>query len=91
MGDHKWVHRGTFDKIYEEQIFAMKVGETSGIVQSSQGFHIFRVNGRQPQKQLTLSESRAQIRTQLEKQKLAKTAEQFEKSLRKDAAIEFGS
>lgn len=88
MGDHKWVHRGTFDKVYEDKIFAMRVGETSGIVESPQGFHIFRVNGKQASRQLTLPECRARIRTQLEKEKLAKVAGQFHELLLKKAMIE---
>jgi parvulin-like peptidyl-prolyl isomerase len=87
MGDHKWVHRGEVDPQFE-QIFSMKPGATSGVVESREGFHILRVNDQQPQRQMTFEEMRDRLRKELEKIRRDQRAEQFEQQLRKKAKIE---
>ncbi len=88
MGDHKWVHRGTFDAAYEDVIFAMQPGEVRGMVRSDTGFHIFRVNDRQAEKQLAYADVKQDLRKKLEQERLAQRAAAFEQSLRKAAKIE---
>jgi parvulin-like peptidyl-prolyl isomerase len=47
-GDIGHVARGQLPKIFEEAIFGLEPGATSGIVKTDNNFHIFRVDGRQP-------------------------------------------
>lgn len=88
MGDHKWVHRGTFDAAYEDVIFAMQPGEVRGVVRSDTGFHIFRVNQRQASKQMAYADVKQDLRKRLEQERLTQRAEAFERSLRQQAKIE---
>ena len=87
MGDHKWKHRGEVAPEFE-RIFSMKPGETTDVVESSQGLHILRVNDHQPQRQMTFAEISDQLRKELETKRLGDRAERFEQSLRKNAKIE---
>lgn len=86
MGDHKWTHRGQVDPQFEP-IFSMKPGESTGILESKEGFHILRVNDRQPQRQMTFKEMQVSLRKELEATRKTERAEQFEKALRKNADI----
>jgi len=87
MGDQKWKHRGEVDPEFEP-IFSMKPGETTGVVESREGFHILRVNDHQPQRQMRFAEISDQLRKELEAKGLEERAERFEQSLRKNAKIE---
>jgi parvulin-like peptidyl-prolyl isomerase len=87
MGDHKWTHRGQVDPQFE-QIFSMKPGETTGLVDSREGFHILRVNDHQPQRKMKFAEIRDRLRKDLQKQRREQRAESFEQALRKTARIE---
>jgi len=87
MGDHKWKHRGEVAPEFE-RVFSMKPGETTDVLESSQGLHILRVNDHQPQRQMTFAEISDQLRKELEAKRLGDRAERFEQSLRKNAKIE---
>ena len=86
MGDHKWVHRGEVDPQFDV-IFSMQAGETTGVVESKEGFHILRVNDHQPQRQMTFAEMHDRLRKLLEAQRREERAEKFEQALRKKARI----
>ncbi|MHB1295825.1 MAG: peptidylprolyl isomerase [Anaerolineae bacterium] len=45
-GDLGWFGRGAMDSTFEEAAFALQPGETSGVVQSSYGYHVIRVDER---------------------------------------------
>jgi len=87
MGDHNWVHRGEVDSQFNV-IFSMKPAETTGVVESKEGFHILRVNDRQPQRQMTFTEMRDRLAKELGTKRRQERAEKFEQSLRKNAKIE---
>jgi peptidyl-prolyl cis-trans isomerase C len=86
MGDHKWTHRGEVDPQFE-LIFSMKNGETSGVLESREGFHILRVNDHQQQRQMTFVEMHDRLRKELEMKRREERAEQFENALHKNAKI----
>jgi parvulin-like peptidyl-prolyl isomerase len=87
MGDRKFLHRSAATP--ELLIaFSMKPGETSGIIESPDGYVILRVNQHVPQKQMSFAEVQSSIRATLERERLAKRAKSFHESLRKAAKIE---
>ena len=87
MGDHKWTHRGEVDPQFE-RIFSMKPGEITDVVESSEGFHILRVNDHQPQRQMRFEEISDKLGKELGAKRREERAERFEQSLRQNAKIE---
>ena len=71
-GDLGWFGRGMMVKPFEDAVFAMKQGETSGPVQSDFGFHIIRVTGVRAAKARSFEEARAEIEAELRKSRAAK-------------------
>ena len=53
-----YLPRGKADKHLEDVAYAMKTGETSGIVESSYGYHILKVTGREPDYIANLDEAK---------------------------------
>ena len=70
-GDLGVVEKGLFVKSVEDAIYALKEGETSGLVQSEFGWHIIKVNAIKPASQKSLDAAREQIAGDLKKQKMA--------------------
>ena len=60
-GDLGWVGRGELPPIMDEACFRFPHGQTTEIVASSYGFHIFRVLERRPAHRLTFSEAKPLI------------------------------
>jgi len=63
-GDLGWFPRGQMVGEFEEAVFAMVPGETSGIVETQFGFHIIRLVERDPNRELdesTLASRQAQM------------------------------
>lgn len=87
MGDHKWVHRGEVDPKLDT-IYSLKPGETTGVIESKDGYCILRVNGHRPKHQMTWAEMHILLRAQLEKARSKQLAEQFDQTLRKKAKLE---
>jgi peptidyl-prolyl cis-trans isomerase D len=71
-GDLGWFGRGMMVKPFEEAVFAMKQGETSGPVQSDFGFHVIRVTGVRAAKTRPFEEARAEIEAELKKARAGK-------------------
>ncbi|MDD5748801.1 MAG: peptidylprolyl isomerase [Actinomycetota bacterium] len=38
-----WIEKGTMEPAFEEACFSLKIGETSGVVKASDGFHVIKV------------------------------------------------
>ncbi|HHY98904.1 MAG TPA: foldase [Firmicutes bacterium] len=89
-GDLGYFTRGTMDPAFEQAAFSLKVGETSGIVKSAFGYHIIRVEGKKPEKQLTLDEVRAKVERDVKRQK-AKPAQQVLAEIGSQAKIKINS
>lgn len=57
-GDLGTFQKGQMVKEFEEAAFSLNDGETSGVIKSSFGFHIIKVNKHTPAKLLTLDEAK---------------------------------
>ena len=80
-GDLGFFGRGMMVKAFEDTVFNLKDGETSGVVKSDFGYHIIRITGVKPGKQRALAEVRSEIEGELKRQaamrKFAEAAESF--------------
>jgi peptidyl-prolyl cis-trans isomerase D len=74
--------RGTMVKAFDDAVFAMKPGEIVGPVQSEFGYHVIKLLGVTPEKMRSFDEVKAQIETDLKRQKVgqkfAAAADQFQ-------------
>lgn len=68
-GDLGYIARGEYPAIFEAACFSLALGQTSDIVPSEYGFHVFRVIDKKPGHLLTLHEVRTTIEMQLREEK----------------------
>jgi peptidyl-prolyl cis-trans isomerase D len=80
-GDLGFFGHGMMVKPFEEETFALKVGEISGLVKSDFGYHIIKLIAVKPSKVLPFDEAREGIANKLRQQKasdmFAEKAEKF--------------
>jgi peptidyl-prolyl cis-trans isomerase D len=74
-GELGWIGRGRTVPEFEKTAFSLPVGQTSGLVQSSYGFHIIQVEDKHTAHLKSLDEVQAQIEPILAQQKAASLAE----------------
>lgn len=66
MTGHEWeLRRGEFTGPLEDAVFAARVGDLIGPIQSEHGWHVARLETVEPARQLRLSEVRASIEAEL--------------------------
>ncbi len=88
-GDMGYVNKGDLLPEIEKVIFNLKPGETSGIIQTSLGYHIFKLEERQEPKTLPLSEVRRQVEMVVYKSKVDAKIKGWIEGLKKSAYIAF--
>jgi parvulin-like peptidyl-prolyl isomerase len=86
-GDVGMVGRGDLIPEIEEAIFKLEKGGLSEVVESSVGFHIFRVEDKQPPKDRTLEEVREEIQGILYREKSRDRFEKWMNNLKNHAYI----
>jgi parvulin-like peptidyl-prolyl isomerase len=79
--------RGQLPPELEAAAFQLQAGETSDIIESSFGYHVLRVEARTPEREPSLDECRARIRTLLMRQKSDRTVRQFVSDLMARAKV----
>lgn len=88
-GDMGYVNKGDLLPEIENVIFSLKPGETSGIVQTSLGYHIFKLEETQEPKTLPFSEVRRQVEMAIYKSKVDARIKGWIEGLKKSAYIAF--
>jgi peptidyl-prolyl cis-trans isomerase C len=88
-GDLGYFQRGKMVKPFEDEAFAMKVGDVSGIVETQFGYHLIKVTDHQEPKTATLDEVKAQIENLLNRQAKDKAIGAYVAKLRESARIEY--
>ncbi|MDI7248427.1 MAG: peptidylprolyl isomerase [Bacillota bacterium] len=68
-GDLGYFGRGAMDPAFEKAAFSLKIGETSGPVKSSFGYHIIRVEDRKPERIPPLEEVRSEVEKRIKREK----------------------
>jgi foldase protein PrsA len=87
-GDLGFVGKGTLVKEFEDVAWAMKPGETSGVVKSQYGLHIIRLHEVKQAQKADFARVKDQIREQLLNGKREKAFEGWLQEQRKSAKIE---
>ncbi len=85
LGD--WIHRGDMIPVIDEVIFKMNPGETSDIIETPMGYHLFRVEEKQKGHKRTLDEARDDIFEKLFRQKGAERFREWMEELKRRAYI----
>ena len=80
-GDLEFLARGATVKPFEDALFVLKKGETSGVVETDFGFHIIRLTDIKAPRQRSFEEMRPELEAQLKQQqaqrKYAESADAF--------------
>ena len=74
-GELGWIGRGRTVPEFEKAAFGLKPGQMSGLVQSSYGFHIIKLEDRHEAHLKSLEEVKAEIEPQLKREKAAGAAQ----------------
>jgi len=84
-GSLGWIQRGRTVPEFEKAAFSLKKGETSGLVQSTYGFHIIRVDDKQDAHLKSLDEVKAEIEPIIRQQKAGAAADRIAGKVLTDA------
>lgn len=87
-GDLGWFARGTMPKPFDDACFSLKPGQVSGVVQTSYGYHLFKLLGRRGPRKRTLEEVKEEVARRAFAEKQAHAERQLLEQVRKGAKIE---
>ena len=85
LGD--WIERGSMIESVDEVIFKTPVGQMTGIVETPIGYHIFRIEAKEPAKSRAFEEAKDQIGGYLFQQESDKRFRIWMEELKKAAYI----
>jgi len=87
-GDLGYIRRGQLEAQLENAVFKLKAGDTSDIIQTSYGFHLFKMVDRKPETILAYDVVKEQLRQHLVQEKARQDADLYAKTLREKASVE---
>ena len=86
-GEMGWIEKGQLVGAIDEKVFAMDQGQVTPLIQTSLGFHIFKVVEKQTSSEKPLDEIRDKIQEVIFKERLRNRLEDWIKNLKKNAYI----
>jgi peptidyl-prolyl cis-trans isomerase C len=86
-GDLGYIKMGQLEKQFEGKVFALNTGETSDIIETDYGFHLFKVLDKKPETLLAYDAVKEKIRQFLVEEKAKQEAEAHAKTLRQKATV----
>lgn len=86
-GEIGFVSRGDLPKMFEEEIFRLRAGETSGVLRTDTSFHIFQVDERRPAGMLDLQSATPIILTRLREEAIRERLNEIKSRSRREMNI----
>jgi peptidyl-prolyl cis-trans isomerase C len=77
----------SYSKELAQAVFALKAGETSGVIETPQGFYIVKITGQQEEMNRTFDQVKSQISAKLYREKKTKEFDGWLKKLKDDAKV----
>ncbi|HWE25369.1 MAG TPA: peptidylprolyl isomerase [Myxococcales bacterium] len=87
-GDLGWFARGTMPRQFDDACFSLKPGQVSGVVQTSYGYHLFKVLGRRGPRKRSLEEMKDEVARRAFAEKQAHAERQLLEQVRKSATVQ---
>lgn len=86
-GDLGFVHKGRLLPELDDAAMKLEVGEMSGLIETTSGFHIIKLEEKTPEKQLSFSEAKDSLKKELETKKHKELKETLINRLKEKAVI----
>ncbi len=86
-GSLGWFSRGSLTKPLEDAVFSLPEGSMSDIIEDRFGFHLIKVTGRRPARQVSYAEGRGKIVDYLRQERVRREADSLAHELRSRAKV----
>lgn len=87
-GDLGYIKAGQLEKQFQSTVLPFKPGETTDIISTEYGFHIFKLTDKKPETVLAYESVKEKIQQFLREEKARQEADLYAKTLREKASVE---